>query len=131
MNKQDWESIHRTERERRLRRLRNRKKRVQTVKRQLLFLSAGVLSCLFLLTGFGLRALAKGTGASERKLVTAHTVEAGETLFDIAGAYADRVHYASVEAYIEEVAFTNHLSDTRIHAGDVLYLPYYIKDAAE
>lgn len=52
-------------------------------------------------------------------------VRSGDTLTSIALRYADD-HYESLDAYIEEVRNTNHLTDIdEIRAGDYLIVPYY------
>lgn len=60
------------------------------------------------------------------KYYTSVTVEAGESLWDLAGEYMDGVHYDSRESYIAEVCSINHLADENaITAGQMLILPYY------
>ncbi len=63
------------------------------------------------------------------KYYTSVTVEAGESLWDLAGEYADDVHYAVRDDYIAEVCRINHLADKdSITAGQTLILPYYSPD---
>lgn len=53
-------------------------------------------------------------------------VERGETLTSIAETYADKEHYETLEQYIEEVLYMNHLEDADdICAGYYLIIPYY------
>lgn len=53
-------------------------------------------------------------------------VEAGDTLSSIADSYADDAHYPTIESYIKEVRFMNHLEEEdKIYAGDYLIIPYY------
>lgn len=59
------------------------------------------------------------------KYFTSVQVEPGDTLWKLAGQYADREHYASREQYIAEVMAMNHLADEAISAGSYLILPYY------
>ena len=60
------------------------------------------------------------------KYYTSVTVEAGESLWDLAGEYVDGVHYDSRESYIAEVCSINHLTDVNsITVGQMLILPYY------
>ena len=60
------------------------------------------------------------------KYYTSVTVEAGESLWDLAGKYVDGVHYDSRESYIAEVCSINHLTDVNsITVGQMLILPYY------
>lgn len=60
------------------------------------------------------------------KYYTSVTVEAGESLWELAGEYVDGVHYESRESYIAEVCSINHLADENsITAGQMLIIPYY------
>ena len=52
------------------------------------------------------------------------TVEAGETLWDIAHVYVSD-DQASVQKYIDEVKQINHLVNDKIYAGENLIVPYY------
>lgn len=63
------------------------------------------------------------------KYYTSVTVEAGESLWNLAGEYMDGVHYESRENYIAEVCSINHLADENdITAGQLLILPYYSQE---
>lgn len=72
------------------------------------------------------------TGASEAdathastKYFTSITVESGDTLWSIAEEYMTE-EYASVNEYVDEVVYTNNLSDeSDIKAGTHLLVPYY------
>lgn len=61
---------------------------------------------------------------SSYKYYTSVTVEAGETLWDIAGIYMSD-EFSSVQRYIDEVKNINHLTDNKIYAGEELIVPYY------
>lgn len=61
---------------------------------------------------------------SSYKYYTSVTVEAGETLWDIAGIYMSD-EFSSVQKYIDEVKNINHLTDNKIYAGEKLIVPYY------
>lgn len=53
-------------------------------------------------------------------------VEQGETLTSIAKTYADEAHYETLDSYIREVVYMNHLKDADdICAGYCLIIPYY------
>lgn len=53
-------------------------------------------------------------------------VEPGETLTSIAKTYADDKHYETLDRYIQEVVYMNHLADADdICAGYYLIIPYY------
>lgn len=58
------------------------------------------------------------------KYYTSVTVEAGETLWDIAQVYVSD-DQASVQKYIDEVKQINHLVNDKIYAGENLIVPYY------
>lgn len=58
------------------------------------------------------------------KYYTSVTVEAGETLWDIAQVYVNGDH-ASMQKYIDEVKQINHLVNDKIYAGEDLIVPYY------
>jgi cell division protein YceG involved in septum cleavage len=52
-------------------------------------------------------------------------IEAGDTLWDIAGEYMENGPYQSRKEYMEEVASINQLKSTTIKAGQHLLIPYY------
>lgn len=58
------------------------------------------------------------------KYYTSITIEAGETLWDIAGTYMSD-EFPSVEKYIDEVKNINQLKNDKIYAGENLIVPYY------
>ena len=59
------------------------------------------------------------------KYYTSVTVEAGDSLWQIAGDYIDS-HYDSLESYIAEVRSIYHLADNdNIYAGQILIVPYF------
>ena len=59
------------------------------------------------------------------KYYTSVTVEAGESLWDIADSYMDG-HYDSRDNYIAEVCSINHLDENgTVMAGQTLIVPYY------
>ncbi|MCR5031686.1 MAG: hypothetical protein K6A92_02365 [Lachnospiraceae bacterium] len=52
----------------------------------------------------------------------------GETLSEVASDYMD-AHYASMNEYLDEVAFINHMEDPdHVPAGTTIILPYYSSD---
>ena len=58
------------------------------------------------------------------KYYTSIAVTQGDTLWSIARQYASP-EYSSIEEYVLEVQQLNHLTDTCIHAGEYLMIPYY------
>ncbi len=74
----------------------------------------------------------KSNANSGFKYYTDVTVEAGETLWDLADEYIDYEHYKDKNDYIAEVKSINHLSeDAIIIAGQVLIVPYYSGEYVE
>lgn len=58
------------------------------------------------------------------KYYTSIEVQAGDTLWDLAGLYASE-EYDSRAEYIDEVRKLNHLAGDEITAGLYLTIPYY------
>ena len=59
------------------------------------------------------------------KYYTSVIVEAGESLWDIAGDHIDG-HYDSRDSYIAEIRSINHLDENgTVIAGQILIVPYY------
>lgn len=68
----------------------------------------------------------KANASNGFKYYTSITVEAEETLWDIAEEYIDYEHYEDKGSYIAEVKSINHLDDNcAIFAGQMLIIPYY------
>lgn len=60
------------------------------------------------------------------KYYTSITVEAGETLWEIADEYIDYSQYKDKNAYIAEVVHINHLGDdAALCSGQRITVPYY------
>lgn len=56
-------------------------------------------------------------------------LEEGETLTSIAKVYADEEHYETVDQYIQEVMYMNHLKNADdIRSGYYLIIPYYANE---
>ena len=58
------------------------------------------------------------------KYYTCVTVQAGETLWDIANVYISD-EFSSIQKYIDEVKSINQLRTDKIYAGEELIVPYY------
>lgn len=68
----------------------------------------------------------KSNANSKFKYYTSVTVEAGESLWDIADEYIDYDIYTSKNYYISEVKSINHLNEEgTIVEGQMLIVPYY------
>ncbi len=58
------------------------------------------------------------------KYYTSVRIEAGDTLWAIAGEYYTD-DYEDMNTYIREICELNHISENEIHAGQYITLPYY------
>ena len=61
------------------------------------------------------------------KYYTSIRIEDGDSLWEIAGRYAD-TGYESREEYIQELKTVNQLTDTTLRSGQYLMVPYYSGD---
>lgn len=61
------------------------------------------------------------------KYYTSIRIEAGDTLWAIAGAYMTD-EYTNIQEYIREVCAINHISEDKIYAGQYIVIPYYAKE---
>lgn len=107
----------------------NKKRRKAEIRKhifQLIFAVAFICAAIFFINSIISKA---GDVREENLSVKYYTnicVEPGETLSSIAQAYADEAHYETLDAYIEEVMYMNHLKDAdQITAGYYLIIPYY------
>lgn len=111
-----------------LRRIRNQKrKRIQEIKRKMLFAALTVAFIILLGTVFGsfLSDAKTVDHKSEFKYFTRYTVRSEETLWEISSEYVDE-HYDGIPEYLAEVKAMNHIEDINaIQAGTILLLPYY------
>ncbi|MCM1056465.1 MAG: LysM peptidoglycan-binding domain-containing protein [Firmicutes bacterium] len=102
----------------RLRRERRRKAAVA-------FLALFATICMIMICAISYNTI-RSNASSGFKYYTLVTVEAGESLWDIAEEYIDYNAYKDKNSYIAEVRSINHLdADGSIAAGQDLILPYY------
>lgn len=106
--------------------LRLRRERTRKCMTALLTVCATV--CMILICSVSYKAISSNANDGF-KYYTGVTVEAGESLWDLAGEYMDVAHYDSRESYIAEVCSINHLTDENaIIAGQLLIFPYYSQE---
>lgn len=101
------------------------KRRAQIVKRQRICLIT--ISCLIILISvLVIRSKAGIVNAenTRQKYFTHITIEAGDTMWDIASRYITD-EYDSVNAYINEVEHMNHITGDEITEGSSIMIPYY------
>ncbi len=87
------------------------------------FMLVAGFSVLFF--SFGAKAQTDAGDDVSYKYYKSITVQAGDTIWDYAGLYADKDFYDSYENYIKEVMNINHLKDDNIICGQNIILPYY------
>ena len=104
-----------------------RKKRKSRVLRRLSFtIITAIFVTIIALSVFSLSAKAKSTqGADDYKYYTSHMIMPGESLWSIAQENIDYVHYESVQNYIGEINFINGMTNSELHIGDYILIPYF------
>ena len=106
----------------------NKKRRERIVRRQwaMLITSVIVAIIIFIILFLGAGMVLHAQLEQMRfKYYTKITVEAGETLTDIAHKYYSE-DFESIEEYMNEVCSINHLKDSeRLYAGTDIIVPYY------
>ncbi len=105
-----------------------RKRRAELKKHTFQLMFAVFFVCLAI---FGINSMISSAGAVKEselsfKYYKNICAEEGDTLFAIAETYAQEGYYDSVDAYVSEVRFMNHLEEEdTLYAGDYLIIPYY------
>ncbi len=93
-----------------------------------LFLSGMALFFLIVIIGVKLNCFSVESDAidvrTSYKYYTSVQVQDGDSLWSIADQYLTS-EYCSHETYVQELIAINHLSDTTIHAGKYLTVPYF------
>ncbi len=59
------------------------------------------------------------------KYFTYHTVDKGDTLWNLAEEYIDYNFYENIQDYVSEVKEINHMTDDTIIAGQTIVIPYF------
>lgn len=89
------------------------------------FLTVFATICMVLICVFSYGTI-KSNASSGFKYYKQVTVEAGESLWELAGEYADSDYYKDRSSYIAEIKRINHLdADGSVTAGQSLIIPYY------
>lgn len=105
-----------------------RKRKAELKKHTLQFMFALFFICLAI---FGINSIISSAGSAKEselsfKYYKNICAEEDDTLFSIAETYAEEGYYDSIDAYVSEVRFMNHLEDEdKVYAGDYLIIPYY------
>ena len=107
----------------------NKRRRNAEIRRHILqLIFAIVFICVAV---FGVNSMISRAGGAQEENISVKyykniCVERGETLTSIARVYADEKYYETLDAYIAEVVYMNHLKDADdICAGYYLIIPYY------
>ncbi len=102
----------------------NYRKRQAVCRKIITLTSALVLSALIAVGAFYVTSNAKDLNEDTYcKLYTSITVYPGDTLSSLYMTYGDG--YDSLDAFIHDVSFTNHMTDDCLIAGQSLIVPYY------
>jgi LysM repeat protein len=107
----------------------NKKRRMEIVRRQRVFLGAMVAMLLALIVSLGTTVIIKAQNndtAPEVKYYTVQMVHSGDTLESLAKERFSKEHYVSFEAYLNEIMRINHLDAPEdLMAGENVVIPYY------
>lgn len=113
----------------RIRSINNRMRRERQLRRRiitaLIMLSVIVFLAIFL--SFSFMSDAKVDDSHKQyRYYTSITVSSGDTMWSIAEANMDPLHYNNVEAYVADIASINRIcTDAQLNAGSDLIIPYY------
>ena len=112
---------------RELRKRRNRIRRARQLRRRVVIAIATFI--LIIASTLGITSIrSKAQSINEEIKVKQYTsvmIPYGSNLSTLADEYIDSEYYDSIEDYINEIKFINHLSDDTIQAGNYIILPYY------
>lgn len=111
--------------ERRIKNNKLRRRRQIRKNTAICFMTLFIIAC-FSTTFFSFKSKAKSDKEDVLyKYYKSIVVEAGDSLWDYAGQYANEDYYTSYNSYIKEVTEINHLKDEKIVYGQHIILPYY------
>lgn len=97
-----------------------------TILTGLFVVTAAVIGCIL----FGSTKAQAAPAETSYKYYTSVQVQKGDTLWNIASEHISE-EYASMNDYIEEICEINHISDSDIHSGQYLTIPYYTSEYME
>lgn len=97
-----------------------------TVLMGLFIMTVAVAGCII----FGSTKAQAAPAETSYKYYTSIQVQKGDTLWDIASEHISG-EYASMNDYIDEICEINHVSDSDIHSGQYLTIPYYSNEYME
>ena len=109
----------------RSRRVALRKQRI-TVMTGLCVILLVIIGCIL----FGSTKAQAAPAETSYKYYTSIQVQKGDTLWNIANHYMTE-EYASVNDYIDEICEINHITESDIHSGEYLTIPYYSAEYLE
>ena len=106
---------------------RNKIKRARQLKiRMIMFFATFII---ILGAAFGITSIvSKAQNSNDEIKVKEYTsvmVPYGSSLSEIAADYIDYENYDSLEIYMEEVLFINHMNSTDVQAGTYIIMPYF------
>lgn len=97
-----------------------------TVLTSLFVVTVAVIGCII----FGSTKAQAAPAEPSYKYYTSIQVQKGDTLWNIASEHISG-EYASMNDYIAEICEINHISDSDIHSGQYLTIPYYSSEYME
>lgn len=109
-----------------------RSRRVAVRNQRIAFISVSFVILLILISSilFGSIKAQAASAETPYKYYTSIQIQKGETLWEIANRYVTE-EYDSVSDYIAEICSINHISDSDIHSGQYLTIPYYSDEYLE
>jgi len=110
---------------RELKRRRNRVKRARQLRRRVVLAIAVFIIILTSALGYTTTVSRAQESHPETKCYTSVMIPFGSTMAEVAADNFDPVHYESIDSYISEIMYINHLSDTDLYAGAYIVVPYY------
>ncbi len=118
--------------ESRLRTINNRIRRERQLRRRVttfVVITAVVLFLTLFLSYSFLSDASADTDHVQYRYYSTVTVTTGDSVWSIASENIDRMHYRSVDEYVQDIASVNRISpDAKLKAGTNLIVPYYSEE---